>query len=200
MTEINPDDPRDLVNYWQLGMHDNGEIITSITFSFDRSFLFSSGEDGNLFQYKWNGDKVSRDVAPHPWIPIEELPDDDAAGDEELLSSEEEKRKRNADERHLICDVEKKKVITVLEEYKERFSKIWEQNESLSESQRLPEEAFELDQRITEDLNSSIERRTKTAQREMEYDVEKVQIAVKKLKSYFTDCLDLFPVKVLGIG
>lgn len=202
-TKINPQDPYNLSDYWQLGMHDNDGIVTSIAFSYDRSFLFTSGGDGNLFQYQWRGSNITSLHPPPPDIgPLALLPDlsdDDGAGDEEMLSSEEKKRKVNDDERHTICDAEKEKVLNVLGECRERFRRIWEQNQSLSESQRLQESAFELDARITEDMNATLERKMKMAQREMEYDVERTQIAVRKLKSYFIDSLDSFPIQVLGI-
>lgn len=46
---------RELDDYWLLSMHDNlfGKI-PAIKFSFDQTFLFSIGADGNLFSYTWN--------------------------------------------------------------------------------------------------------------------------------------------------
>lgn len=199
VTRIKEDDPSDLSDYWQLGMHDNTDgVVTSIVFSYDREYLFTSGSDGNLFQYQWKGERTEYNIprCPEEWIPIPNIDDGD---DEKMLSSEEEKRKTNADERHTVCDAEKRKVLNVLAECKERFNRIWEQNQSLAESQRLEESVFELDPRITEDLNATLERKMKMAQREMEYDVERTQIAVRKLKSYFIDSLDSFPIQVLGI-
>lgn len=203
VTKINPMDPTDLSDHWQLGMHDNEGLVTSIAFSHDRAYLFTSGGDGNLFQYQWHGDSPVQVVTTKPWKPLIEEEwiddDDDAAGDQQMLSSEEEKRKRNADDRHSVCDAEKRKVLAVLAECKERFSRIWEHNQALAESQRLDDAVFELDPRITSDLNATLERKMKMAQREMEYDVERTQIGVRKLKQYFIDCLDSFPVQVLGI-
>lgn len=196
------DDPYDLSDYWQLGMHDNEGVITSIAFSYDRQWLFTSGADGNLFQYQWRGgvDATTSAIKSEPWVEVAPLLDDDAAaGDEAMLSSEEEKRKKNDDERHTICDAEKEKVLAVLDELRERFKSVWDQNQSLPESQRLGEGAFELDRRITEDVRATLEGKMKMAQREMEYDVERTQLAVKKLKSYFIDPLDSFPIQVMGI-
>lgn len=200
VTKINENDPYNFNDYWQLGMHDNNDgIVTAIAFSHDWDQLFTSGGDGNLFQYQWRGwkgERGSRSPAAYtPAVGISDEPSDD----QNMLSSEEEKRKKNDDERHLVCDAEKKKVLAVLEEYKQRFRVIWEQNHSLPESQRLDDRAFELDPRITDDLNATLERKMKMAQREMEFDVERTQIGVRKLKSYFIEPLDSFPIQVLGI-
>lgn len=199
MTKIK-DDQTDLSDYWQLGMHDNenGEI-TSIVFSFDKKFLFTCGCDGNLFQYevRIEGEEVGI-VTCKSWIPIEGIIDDDVA-DEDLISSEEEKRKTNDDQRQTICDANKRKVLNVLEECRKRFQRIWDKNESLAEWQRMNEDAFELDRRITEDLKETMDRKTKTAQREMEYDVERARLGVKKMKAYFIDSLDSIPIQVLAI-
>lgn len=201
MTKIK-DDRYDLSDYWQLGMHDNNGLVTAIAFSYDNNVLFTSGGDGNLFQYQWRGAK-SETVTNPGVIPtfqsINDLPDDDAAEDESMLSSEEAKRRKNDDERHTICDAEKKRVRDQLETLRGQFKRIWEMNLSLSESQRLPESDFELDPRITEDLNNTLEQKMKMAQREMEYDVERIQIGVQKMKKHFIDCLDSFPIQVLGI-
>lgn len=197
------EDRTDFSEYWQLGMHDNENgTITGIAFTFDSEYVFTSGNDGNLFQYKWNGgmdeDHVENHGTAETCLPVEEI-DDDGKADQELLSLEEEKRKLNDDQRHTICDANKKKVLTVLEEYKSKFIRIWGQNQSLTESQRLDESAFELDKRITDDLNETLDKKMKMAQREMEYDVERARIGVRKLMDYFINPLDSFPIRVLGI-
>lgn len=196
------DDTTDLDDYWQLGMHDNENgTITSIVFSGDplKEYLFTSGCDGNLFQYKWTHGTENDEVislSAETWTPLLEITD---VSDLEMLAYEQEKRKINDDQRHTVCEANKMKVLHILNEFKDRFNRIWSQNESLPESQRVQSDVFELDRRITDDLNETLERKMKMAQREMQYDVEKAKIGVRKLKTYFIDPLESFPIEVLAI-
>lgn len=181
-------------------MHDseNG-TITAIAISFDHNYLFTAGSDGNLFSYKWNGFKegatyptIRHTITPFEGIPEEEL-------DSEMLSFEQIRRKHNDDQRHTICDANKNRVLESLAKLKETFGQVWSRNVALPQSQRILDGCFELDERITRDLQESVERKLKLAQRKMTYDVEKAKISVSKLKRHLVDPLDTFPITVLGL-
>lgn len=57
VNKVNPNDFRDLSDYWTLAMHDNQlGFVPRICFSFDERYLFTCGFDGNVFSYKFQPD------------------------------------------------------------------------------------------------------------------------------------------------
>lgn len=54
VNKVNPNDFRDLSNYWTLAMHDNQNgYVPKMCFSFDEKYFFSCGHDGNVFSYNF---------------------------------------------------------------------------------------------------------------------------------------------------
>lgn len=187
-------------DYLELGMHDNENgVITQMIFSHDNQYFFSTGSDGNLFSYSWNEgrDLFRQDIEISHSSTLAEI--EDTMDDRSMLSVEQEKRKLNDDQRHTICHANKSKVLNVLKEFNSDFREIWKRNLQLPESQRIHENEFELDKRISDTLRDQLENQMQLTRARMGYDNEKARIGVEKLKTYFVDPLDSFPVQVLGI-
>lgn len=72
INRINPNDWHDLTNYWSLAMHDNyNGYIPGFSFSYDNEYFLTSGNDGNVFVFKFNTDEPK----PKINIPQRIIPD-----------------------------------------------------------------------------------------------------------------------------
>lgn len=52
LVDVNEDEHYNMSSYWELAMHDNDNgIINQFALSYDKSMLFSCGNDGNVFSF-----------------------------------------------------------------------------------------------------------------------------------------------------
>lgn len=58
VNHVNPNNHSDLSDYWLYSMHDNTHgRIRRMCFNYDHHFMFSCGDDGNIFSYHMNFDE-----------------------------------------------------------------------------------------------------------------------------------------------
>lgn len=193
------DDFTDLTDYWILNMHDNhhGNVFC-MNFSFDKQFLFTGGADGNLFFYRWNRPvRPVEAVTPRaPEILKEEVED---ITDICSLSLEEEKQKSDHDRRLEIALARKHDVLQIIAKCKEEYDALIKRNRALPVSQQIPYSELELDPRITLSLKKRFESEMELVKRKKAFDVEKVKLAGEKLRRYFLEPLESYPIAVVGI-
>jgi hypothetical protein len=66
VNRVNPNDHTDLSDYWLYSMHDNTNgRIRRMCFSYDQNFMFSCGDDGNIFSYQVNFEENGDYIIPH---------------------------------------------------------------------------------------------------------------------------------------
>lgn len=190
------EDFTDLSDYWILNMHERH--ILAMNFSYDKKILFTGGSDGNLFSYKWN-DSLASVTAPKRVAAEKVVKVVEDITDICYLSLEEEKQKADHDRRMEIALNRRKEVLKVIANCKEQFEGMIKRNKALPESQIIPYEQLELDERITANLQKRFDEEMDLVKRKKEFDVEKARLGGEKLLEYFLEPLDSFPIKVLGI-
>ncbi|XP_031340937.1 cilia- and flagella-associated protein 44-like [Photinus pyralis] len=197
----NPEDWTDLSDYWQLPMHDNyNSYISKMCFSYDDNYFFSAGYDGNLFSYRYNSEVKTESVVPPQLvqiaIPTVELLDVDGytslSLDETLQKAEKDRIDRIANEAK-VATLER---IIIL---RQRFDLVLKRNAKLLPTQIIPRPEFDIDPRITENLNDKLTTNLALVKQKLEYNVEKSKVGMDKLKSRFVDSLDVFPIIVRGV-
>lgn len=201
VVKINPHDFRDLSDYWQISMHDNlNGFIPKMCFSYDEKLLFSCGHDGNIFSYLYNpedGENATtipmKSKSPKPVKTAEEISDYSA------LSLEEEIVKAEIDRKERLANDRKNAVLSELKILREKFEELLERNKNLLPSQIIPREELEIDPRIKEDLQEILNAEMALEKRKLAYQVKKSEVAMQKLKQYYTDPLDVFPLTLAGI-
>ncbi|KAG5669779.1 hypothetical protein PVAND_000072 [Polypedilum vanderplanki] len=189
---------RDLSNYWMLSMHDNffGKIPT-VKLSYDRKFLFSIGNDGNLFSYHWNLPVVFIASKEPSRIPIlTEIVQDIL--DPNYLSLEQQKEKENEEQQQQFSANKKDQVLATIAKLREEFEEILKKNSQLPDSQKLTPADLHLDDRITDDLQQKLDIQMEIVRRQKEFDYEKARLAGKKLMEHFIDPI-IYPIEVIGI-
>lgn len=194
------DDFRDLSDYWILNMHANsGGTISAIVLSYDEQYLFSIGNDGNIFQYKWNFEMDEVDAADVEEFDFEEILEVTDITDSAYPSIEQQKQNENLKARQKVIDGKKKKVYEVIEKYHQEFQDILKRNNSLIESQRFPHETFELDDRISFSVQSSLDALRQLEHRKVAFEMEKTKIRGEKVRECLLRSMDDLPVLVSGI-
>ncbi|XP_058463045.1 cilia- and flagella-associated protein 44 isoform X2 [Malaya genurostris] len=193
-------DFRDLSDYWTLNMHYNlGGKVTGLAFSYDYRFLFSVGTDGNLFAYKWNADVIPIEPEKTKPLKIDEPCVDDIL-DAEYLSLEEQKLKQESDRKAKVLNDKKNEILANVATYKKQFEALLARNEALPESQKIPMEAFSLDDRITEDLERELQAEMDLVRRKTAFDVEKARLTGEKLRNFFLDELESIPAEIKAVN
>lgn len=200
IVKINANDFRDLSDYWQISMHDNlNGFIPKMCFSYDEKLFFSCGHDGNIFSYLYNPEDgeyttniPSKSKSFHPKI-VEDI------SDYSTLCLEEEIVKAEIDRKDRLANAHKDAVMSELKFFRENFERLLERNKKLLPSQIIPQEELEIDPRITENLQEVLDAEMRLEKRKLAYQVKMSEIAMQKLKRYYTDPLDVFPLTLLGI-
>ncbi|XP_063235777.1 cilia- and flagella-associated protein 44 isoform X2 [Bacillus rossius redtenbacheri] len=202
VTRVNPNDPSDLTDYWSYSMHDNTNgYIPRVCFSPDQRYLFSCGADGNLFSYSFNvPPNEYPEVRPAPVVAhalkiYGKIGDVDGS---QTYSLEESKIMEDEDRKMELAEEHKQEIKFNVVELAEKYHDIVARNDALPESQRLSEHELELHWTITADLKAIIDGQMELEMRKLAFDVEKSQLGLAKLKSYFFDCLDSMTTHVFA--
>lgn len=201
VTKVNPTNKNDLSDFWELSMHDNlNGFISKLCFSYDENYIFSCGHDGNIFSYKLNPQfcKRKEDVSERTLITSSLIEVQDF-NSHSCLSLEELKVKEESDRKLQIIVDNRRNLTDKLDGLRQRFLVLMERNARLPYSQRIPRNAFEIDARITANLESIHGSEEDLIRQQLAFHVERSRMAMVKLKQYFTDLIDLFPIQIKGI-
>lgn len=82
---------------------------------------------------------------------------------------------------------------------RDRYAVILARNAALPESQRIKQDHLEIDSRVTEALHNLLERKVALVRRKMDFDLSKADTLLKKLKSYYLNRVDYFPVTITAL-
>ncbi|EDS30799.1 wd-repeat protein [Culex quinquefasciatus] len=93
----------------------------------------------------------------------------------------------------------KNEILNTVAEYRKQFEAILARNQALPESQRIPMECFDLDERITADLKRELQAEMDLVKRKTAFDVEKARLSGEKLRKFFLEEMESMPIEVLGV-
>ncbi|KAL2733263.1 cilia- and flagella-associated protein 44 isoform X1 [Vespula maculifrons] len=202
--KVNPEDHTDLSDYWILPMHDNyNGYIPKMLLSYDHTILLTCGHDGNLFSYKINDDTADEKIdIPQPSVPVRSL---DGIHDVEDIEEPEHPTlediivKTEHDKVVALAKEKKEKTLEILHELTAKYTKIVDRNRNLLKSQQIPHKNFELDPRITADLNNQLKMQMDLIHRKEAFQIEKSTLALKKLMDHFIEPITCIPFAVCRI-
>lgn len=188
----------DLSDYWILSMHNNLEgVIPKIFKSFDGKHLFSIGQDGSIFVYKWNGPIESiPSTKPLPFFIPKTVSDIDFP---EFRSLEQQKIKEEEDRQERIAIGQKEQIMNELAKLQVKFNQILELNSELPESQKFLEKDLELDPRITKAIVDREEAELNLVHEKFAFEVEKAKLGREKVMGYFIDMVQNWPMEITGL-
>lgn len=183
-------------------MHDslNG-TINHIIQSPDGQYIFTVGNDSNIFSYKNNipGSKIISTRTSTPasstgsFRIVEDIVDPDS------LTLEQKKIKDNLDKINQIADFNKEKMKKVIADYKVEYLDIVRRNNLLKPSMQLDLKTVNLDDRITADIQKKLDQEMELVERKKAYEVEKCKLLTKKIKDFYISPLQELPIELHGI-
>ncbi|XP_023287600.1 uncharacterized protein LOC105700070 isoform X2 [Orussus abietinus] len=200
---VNPNDHTDFSDYWILPMHDNyNGYIPTMKLSHDHKMLLTCGHDGNLFSFKINYTRLSgshsipqaKSPLPLPTASVEDIEDPS-----EYPSLEEVIVRVEHDRIMAAAKQKKDQTLDVLRGLVEEYGKLVERNRGLLKSQQIPQEEFELDPRITADLNQQLAAEMNFVHRKLAFRVEKSKLGLQKLLDHFIKPITCLPFAVRRI-
>lgn len=201
INRVNPDDFRDLSNYWQLSMHDNFKgFIPRMCFSCDEKYFFTCGQDGNVFTYNYYPENKEYIVYfPQRIKFTKKLPKIKDENGYKTLSLEEIIVKAENDRIEKLANDHKRQLREKIKQLKKRYDKMRDRNSRLLSTQVIPREELEIDRRITKDLKDRLEADLALVKRKLAFAVEKSTVGMKKMFAHFSEDLDFFPICVRAI-
>jgi len=191
--------------FWQGSLHDvHAGRVSAVALSFDEKYLLSAAWDGSIYLQELHIPGVS------PSIPLPSSP-------EALLSDEEgpkhvaditnpsdytiEKAKQKAEEDAKIAAAESKKmgVRDYLHQIRTEFEALVAENAAKPEAERLPRSAFEIDVGLREMIAEETAKRIEEAGMEVAWETAKRKLALKKLKAFFFDHIEVERIVLYGV-
>ncbi|KAF5842039.1 hypothetical protein DUNSADRAFT_9608 [Dunaliella salina] len=191
--------------FWQGSLHDvHAGRVSAVALSFDEKYLLSAAWDGSIYLQELHIPGVS------PSIPLPSRP-------EALLSDEEgpqhvaditnpadytiEKAKQKAEEDAKIAAAESKKmgVRDYLHQIRKEFEALVAENAAKPEAERLPRSAFEVDIGLREMIAEETAKRIEEAGMEVAWETAKRKLALKKLKAFFFDHIEVERIVLYGV-
>ncbi|XP_039256736.2 cilia- and flagella-associated protein 44-like isoform X2 [Styela clava] len=183
--------------YWQLSMHDNETgFVSSICESNDGAFLFTGGNDGNIYGYNflpfeevYKAMEGQRARLPSARKDADEVPADDI-DDPQAYSIEDAKLKAEHDRYMKEAEAKKAEERQKIQKLRHIFTDIIKKNDQLPENVRLKREDFELDPSLRVNMHEATNKRIERVRLEMQWEKEKLNLATRKLKNRFSDMID----------
>ncbi|KAG0579336.1 hypothetical protein KC19_4G091500 [Ceratodon purpureus] len=176
--------------YWEAGLHDAFYgVVTGAALSFDDQYLASVSADGSFFVHTIDfiGEKPAAPKAEPPKAPegdVEDVP-------EYMLSIEEWRQKVEQDEINRLAGEAKNKLLSQLEEIRTKVASLIEENKSKERNQQLAPEDFVIDPRLRSMLEAETEAEVDQARKELQWDSEKRNVALRKLRWFFLDPIEV---------
>lgn len=201
INRVNPNNFRDLSNYWKLSMHDNfNGFIPRMCFSYDEKYFFTCGYDGNVFSYTFHpeNNEYTKYVPARMKFTkkLRKLVDEDGYTN---LSLEEIKVKAEEDRKQKVANDHKKILREKIGHLKKRYKKLKDRNARLLPTQVIPREELEIDERITKDLQDTLDADLALVKRKLAFDVEKSTVGITKMLKHFSEDMDFFPITMTAV-
>lgn len=181
-------------------MHDNQNgKITSLQFSLDQKQFFSTGVDGNLFVYSWKSLQPCLRPANAPNIDALNYPETDDICDTNRLSLEQEKTMAVAQANAERANRKKSDILEMINSLRIEFEVVNERNLRLPQSMQLSETDFEIDSRITDDIQAEIEHHMEADRVEHTAEMNKIRLQWSKIDTVLLNNVNCWAISLIGI-
>ncbi|XP_054260154.1 cilia- and flagella-associated protein 44-like [Macrosteles quadrilineatus] len=187
--------------YDDIRLHDiDYGMITDITVSNRFRFLVDCGMDGNIFVFSLETETETfsdeslgtvMQITTGSELVLEEEPG---------VSLEEAKKDAVIKEKMAVAMMKKVRVQKQLAVLRTKYRLLLEKNAALPDSQRLRYSEFRLDKRLQLHIQELIDKEMKLVKHKLNFEVQKSQLCLYKMKHYFMDCLAAFHVEISAIG
>ncbi|KAL3702172.1 hypothetical protein R1sor_020194 [Riccia sorocarpa] len=181
--------------YWEGGIHDAFYgVVGGAVLSFDEKFLASVSYDGSFFVQSINMEMALEmpHYNPPPGAkPEEKLTAETEDVSEDTLSIEEQRAKTEQDERLRLAMEKKNVVLAKVDTLRNSLAALIKEMNERERNEKLPMEHFEVDPHVRIMLAEEEKREVEQAQKELQWDSEKRNVALQKLKAWYLDPVEV---------
>lgn len=114
------------------------------------------------------------------------------------LSLEQQKQFEEENHRKIAIQKRKTEVLEIIGQLKNEFTEIKERNDKLPEKFRQNTAAFEIDKRITDDLEQRTQQKFRAIQNELRRKIEKIRTHAERMEHLYLDNLEHWPITLTG--
>lgn len=169
-----------------------------ITFNNERTNLIVYNPGGYILSYKWKmATKMMKTSFYYtPCVIKHQFVDDDVSAD--CLSLEQQKQFEEENNRKIAIQKRKTEVLEIIGKLKNEIAEIKERNDKLPEKFRLNAASFEIDERITDDLEQRTQQKFKAIRNELQRKVDKIRTHAERMEHLYLDDLEHWPITLAG--
>lgn len=169
-----------------------------LDFVYDYTNLLVSNASGTILSYNWNIVNASKcETSIYVPCPIKH---DFVKGeiDKDCLSLEQQKQFEDEKDRKMQVQRRKAEVLEIIAKLKNEFVAIKDQSSKLPEKCQLNAAAFEIDDRITDDLQQKTQHKFQVIEGELRKKINKIKNQAERLEHLYTGNLEHWPITVTG--
>lgn len=176
----------------------NFKMETHLLFSHDNMNLIIYNSSGSIISYKWKMIRAKNEnISIYRPCAIEHKIVDEIITFG-CLSLEQQKQVELKNNRKIQVQKRKAEILEIIANLKNEFCSIKEKNGQLPENFRLPNESFEIDKRITDDLEWRTQEKFKVIQTELQRKIDKMRSQAERMEHTYLDNLQHWPITITG--
>lgn len=169
-----------------------------IEFSYDGAHLIVYNSSGSILSYKWHKDTgeaetqyVYKECSMNHQF-VEDISDS-------VCMSLEQQRQFEAENAHKV-QVQRRKaeILEIIAKLKNEFAAIKDQNSKFPVQFRMDDEFFEIDKRLTENLNKKTQEKFQIIQAELQTKIDKMRRQAERMEQLYLDHLEHWPISITG--
>lgn len=193
----------DLNNLWSRQIFIPDKIHLDLdTFNFiltsDTEYLIAYNQTGNILMYKWKTESKPSQIAFQNKACDVKHPHIDDTFDSTLLCLEQQKYVEVENNRKAEIESKKIKILEMFDNLKMEFKAIKRRNSDLPNEYRLPENAFEIDSRITEDFQQKTNAELDSMRNEMNRKINGLNQCHERIRNAYLSNLEHWPTALTG--
>lgn len=164
----------------------------------DTGSLIVFNNYGTILYYTWNTPiKQKQNAYVYVPCPIDHSFIDDTIRSDGL-SLEQQKRSEKENNRKMQVQKRKAEVLEIIAKLKNEFTAIKDRNSQLPNNYQLDAASFEIDKRITEDLEQRTQQKFKAIQIELQKRIDKIRTQAERMEHLYLDNLEHWPITLTG--
>lgn len=170
-----------------------------IIFNHNASMVIVYNSLGSILHYKWNANNETCERIPYIYLPCQinhQYCDEDFNAD--VLSLEQQKQFEVENQRKKQIQHRKTELLEIVARLKNEFNEIKQRNGALPKKYQLDATAFEIDKRITDDLEQRKQRKFQAIQIDLQYKIDKIRHQAERMEHLYLDNLEHWPITITG--
>lgn len=168
-------------------------------FNNDASILIVYNSLGSILRYKWKANNGTCEQQPPVYVPCQLIHQYcDEGFDCDVLSLEQQKQFEVEDQRKIQIQKRKTDLLEIIAKLKNQFNEIKDRNNTLPKKYQLDAASFDIDKRITDDLEQRKQQKFQAIQTDLRYKIDKIRHQAERMEHLYLDNLEHWPITITG--